>query len=459
MATSPRVRFCPSPTGMFHVGGARTALFNWLLARQQGGTFLLRIEDTDDVRNRPEWTEMIYEAMRWLGMDWDETYPQSRNYESHRETARKLHANGDAFYCGCTPDEVQARNAAKGIKTPGYDGYCRDRGLSEGEGRALRFRTPLEGTITRVDVIRGASEIDVSTIDDFVILRANGSPLFVFANALDDLDDDITHVIRGEDHLSNVEKQILIRRALGAGEPVWAHLPLIVNDKRKKLSKRRDKVALEMYRDDGILPEAMVNYLGTLGWSPPGDEEIVPLQTMLDTFRVEDVNSASAQFDTKKLLAFNGHYLRTLPREEYVERALAWYRTTIVEPMAAVIQERGATFPETLSMTDFLLHETPPIDGASWDKAMKDKAVATVIVDAAIEAYAGCADWTAPALHAVTEEIAGRVELSLGKAQAPIRVAVTGRTVGPPLFESLVVVGRDRTLERLRRASARLAKE
>ena len=290
-----------------------------------------------------------------------------------------------------------------------------------------------------------------------MILRANGTPLFVFANALDDLDDGITHVIRGEDHLSNVEKQVLLRRALGAEEPTWAHLPLLVNDQRKKLSKRRDKVALEMYRDEGILPEAMRNYLGTLGWSPPGDEEIVPLDTMLETFRLEDVNSASAQFDTKKLLAFNGHYLRALPREEFVDRALDWYRTTIVEPLAAVIQERGATFPETLAMTDFLLHDAPPMDAASWEKAM-GKGPALAILDAAIEAYSACQDWTADALHELTEELAGRVALSLGKAQAPIRVAVTGRTVGPPLFESLVVLGRERTLERLRRAVARLGK-
>ena len=457
MATSPRVRFSPSPTGMFHVGGARTALFNWLFARQQGGTFLLRIEDTDAVRNRPEWTEGIYAAMRWLGMDWDDSYPQTRNFEAHAERALKLHADGQAYYCGCTPEEVQARNKARGVKTPGYDGHCRDLDLPAGDGRALRFRTPREGTLTRVDLIRGTSEIDLTTVDDFVILRANGTPLFVFANALDDLDDDITHVVRGEDHLSNVEKQILLRRALGADEPVWAHLPLLVNDQRKKLSKRRDKVALEAFRDEGILAEAMVNYLGTLGWSPPGDEEIVPLQTMLDTFRLEDVNSASAQFDTKKLLAFNGHYLRELPREDYVTRVLDWYRTTVVEPMAEVIQERGATFPETLSMTDFLLHDAPPMDGASWDKAM-GKGPALAILDAAIEAYAACQDWTADSLHALTEELAAGVELSLGKAQAPIRVAVTGRTVGPPLFESLVVLGRDRTLERLRRAATRLGK-
>jgi glutamyl-tRNA synthetase len=442
---------------MFHVGGARTALFNWLFARQQGGTFLLRIEDTDTARNRPEWTEGIYEAMRWLGMDWDDTYPQTRNFAAHADTARELHARGLAYYCPCTPDEVQARNKAQGIKTPGYDGHCRDLELPPGEGRALRFRTPREGTLTRVDLIRGTSEIDLTTVDDFVILRANGTPLFVFANALDDLEDGITHVIRGEDHLSNVEKQILLRRALGADEPQWGHLPLLVNDQRKKLSKRRDKVALERYRDEGILAEAMRNYLGTLGWSPPGDEEIVPFETMLESFRLEDVNSASAQFDQKKLLAFNGHYLRALPREEFVSRALDWYRTTIVEPMAGAIQERGATFPETLSMTDFFLHDAPPMDGPSWDKAMGKEGVAARH-DAVVAAYAGLEEWTAAELSRTTEELADKAEMKLGPYQAPIRVAVTGRSVGPPLWESLVVLGRDVTLERLRRALARLAK-
>jgi glutamyl-tRNA synthetase len=442
---------------MFHVGGARTALFNWLFARQQGGHFLLRIEDTDTARNRPEWTDGIYQAMRWLGMDWDETYPQTRNFAAHAERALDLHRRGLAYYCGCTPEEVQARNAARGVKTPGYDSHCRDLDLPPGEGRALRFRTPREGTLTRVDLIRGTSEIDLTTVDDFVILRANGTPLFVFANALDDLDDGITHVVRGEDHLSNVEKQVLLRRALGADEPQWAHLPLLVNDKRKKLSKRRDKVALERYRDEGILPEAMRNYLGTLGWSPPGDEEIVPLETMLETFRLEDVNSASAQFDAKKLLAFNGHYLRALPREEFVERALDWYRTTIVVPMADAIQERGSTFPETLSMTDFFLHEAPPMDGPSWDKAMGREGAAQRL-DEVIAAYTALEEWTAAELSRLTEELAVAADMKLGPFQAPIRVAVTGRSVGPPLWESLVVLGREATLERLRRAAARLAK-
>ncbi len=459
MSPPPIVRFSPSPTGMFHVGGARTALFNWLFARQHSGTFLLRIEDTDQARNRPEWIEGIYAALRWLGLDWDgEPFFQSANATRHQEAAAKLHADGRAYYCGCTAEEVQARNAAAGIKTPGYDGHCRELGLEPAPGRALRFRTPDHGTLHRTDVIRGTAEIELSSIEDFVVLRGNGTPTFILANAFDDLDQGITHVIRGEEHLPNVPKALLLWEAMGGGvPPLWAHVPNIVNDKRQKLSKRRDKVALEMYRDEGILPEAMCNYLGTLGWAPPGDQEIVPLRTMIETFRLEDVTSSPAAFDQKKLLAFNGHYLRTLSREEFVDRALAWYRDTVVEPMAEVIQERGATLPETLSMTDFFLHDLPPLDLASWDKAMR-KAPAGEILAAASQAYADC-EWTTENLHLVTETLASTFGLSLGKAQAPIRVAVTGRTVGPPLFESLVVLGRERTLKRLHRAQARLEKE
>lgn len=459
MSSPPIVRFSPSPTGYFHVGGARTALFNWLFARQHSGRFLLRIEDTDEARNRPEWVDGVYSAMRWLGLDWDdEPLFQSANADRHREAAAGLHAAGHAYHCDCAPEQVQARNKANGIKTPGYDGHCRDRDLAPGPGRALRFRTPTEGTITRTDLIRGTAEIALETIEDFVILRASGAPMFLLANTFDDIDQGITHVIRGDEHLSNVPKGMLLREAMGAGAaPVWAHVPVLVNDQGKKMSKRRDKVAMELYRDEGVLPEAMRNYLGTLGWSPPGDEEIVPVETMLDSFRLEDVNSSNARFDDKKLLAFNGHYLRSLPRDEFVHRALEWYRTTVVEPMAAVIQERGATLPETLSMTDFLLHDAPPMDGPSWEKAM-GKGPAAEIVRAAIDAYGSTEEWTAGALHAITESLASAFELSLGKAQAPIRVAVTGRTVGPPLFESLEVLGRDRTLVRLGRAAARLAK-
>jgi glutamyl-tRNA synthetase len=456
--TAPRVRFAPSPTGMLHVGNARTALFDWLYARHTGGTCLLRIEDTDASRNHPEWVDVIYRSLEWLGLDWDEKPRfQSETFDAHRETAEKLHADGHAYYCDCTSEDVQKRNAEAGIKTPGYDSHCANRDLGPGEGRALRFRVPDEGTITRNDVIRGTTDIDLGTVEDFVIVRANGFPLYVFANALDDIADEITHVLRGEDHLSNVVKQILIRRALGHGEPVWAHLPMIVNDQRKKLSKRRDKVALESFRDDGIVAEAMVNYLATLGWNPPAEfgDELASLPGMVAAFDLDQVNSAPAAFDTKKLLSFNGFYLRRLTPEQFVDQAIDHVRRTTLDRLGPLIQERAATLDDAIGMIDFLFVADVAIDRATWDKVMA-KDTAALVLDAAIAGYEALEDWTAEAIRAASESAAESAGLKMNKAQAPIRVAATGRQVGPPLFESLAVLGRIPTLERLRAARAQL---
>ena len=442
---------------MFHVGSGRTTLFNWLFARRHGGSFVLRIEDTDATRNHPDWTDMIYRSIEWLGMDWDETYFQSRNVNAHRETAEKLHADGHAYYCECTSEDLQQRKQAAGEKTPGYDSFCADRDLGPGPGRALRFRVPAEGTLTRVDVIRGTSEIDLATIEDFVILRADGSPLYVLANAHDDVLDGVTHVVRAEEHLPNVPKQILLRRALGHEEPVWVHLPMIVNEQRKKLSKRRDKVALEAFRDDGFLPEAMINYLATLGWSPPTEyaEEQASLEAMVQAFAFEDVTSSPAQFDVKKLAAFNGDYIRRLSTQEFVDRALDHVRRTTLESLGGLVQERAATLDDALGMIDFFFVADVSIDRATWDKVMAKDAAAPVL-DAAIAAYEALEDWTAESIRAASEGAAEAAGLKMNKAQAPIRVAVTGRQVGPPLFESLAVLGRVTTLERLRTARAQL---
>lgn len=457
---TPRVRFAPSPTGWLHVGNARTALFDWLFARHHGGVNLLRIEDTDASRNHPEWVDVIYRSLEWLGLDWDETPKfQSAAFEAHRSTAEKLYRDGKAYYCECTPDDVQRRNQAAGVKTPGYDSFCADRGLGPGDGRALRFRVPDEGTIRRVDVVRGTSEIDPRTIEDFVIVRANGVPLYVFANCLDDIEDRITHVVRGEDHLSNVPKQILIRQALGEGEPVWAHLPMIVNDQRKKLSKRRDRVALEGFRDEGYLAEAMVNYLATLGWSPPNElgEELATLEAMAHTFELGDVNSAPAAFDLKKLASFNGFYIRRLSEGAFVDHAMAWLRATVVEPMAPLLKERAERLPDAVAMVDFLLHREPVIDLDSWDAVvLKDPDGARRILSGALDAFAALETWDAASLKQALESVGEAQGMKLNKAQAPVRVAITGRRVGPPLFESLALLGRDRTADRLRRAIGRL---
>ncbi|CAB4834738.1 MAG: glutamate--tRNA ligase [Actinobacteria bacterium] len=458
-----RVRFAPSPTGYFHVGGAKTSLYNWIFARQSNGVFVLRIEDTDAERNKPEWIEGIQSAMQWLvsGLDspaWDEgPYFQSHNAPKHLEAAATLFAAGRAYYCDCTRDDVKERT---GSEHAGYDGHCRTRGLEAAPGHALRFRTPDEGVTVVVDVIRGNPEFPNGHLEDFIILRGNGSPMFLLANVVDDIDMGITHVVRAEEHLSNTPKAQLLWEALDGGPlPVFAHVPLLVNEKRQKLSKRRDPVALEMYRDQGFLPEAMRNFLMLLGWSPAGDDEIVPWSRVMADFRLEDVNSSPAYFDVQKLTAINGEYIRALPVEEFIERCAPWvpdeWRTSeVFTAMAPLVQERVKRLDEVPEMIDFLFRDDVPFDEQSWNKAMK--APADAILDGVIDAYETCA-WDAASLKLAAEAVGERHGLKPSKAQAPVRVAVTGRTVGPPLYDSVAVLGRERTLARLRAARARLA--
>jgi glutamyl-tRNA synthetase len=461
-----RLRFAPSPTGYFHVGGARTALYNRILATQHGGTLILRIEDTDAERNRPEWTQGILDALRWIGAEWDEgPYFQSERAAVHRDAAERLYTDGAAYYCDCTRDQLEART--KGNATPGYDGFCRDRGLGPAPGRALRFRTPRDGTTTVVDLIRGTPTFENRLIEDFVIQRGDGSTTFILANVVDDMDLKVSHVVRGDEHLPNTPKAQLLWAALGGGEPpVWAHVPVLVNEKRQKLSKRRDKVALESYRDEGYLDAAMRNYLLTLGWAPPGDREIVPWEVILDTFRLVDVNSAPAFFDEKKLLAFNDEYIRALPIAEFVAACEPWltapvapwsperYDPAVFARLAPLVQERCKVLGAVPSYVDFVFLDAAPDDPPSWTKAMTADAAA--LLDEVIAAYSVLPDWSAPALKGTLEAIGAARGLKLAKAQAPVRVATMGRTVGLPLFESLEVLGRDRTLDRLQAARGRL---
>jgi glutamyl-tRNA synthetase len=315
--------------------------------------------------------------------------------------------------------------------------------------------------VTRRDVIYGTADIDLATIEDFIILRGNGTPLYAFANALDDIDDEITHVLRGEDHLNNVVKQILIRRALGADEPVWAHLPFIVNPGGKKISKRRDKMGVLDFRREGMLPEAMVNYLATLGWMPPSElgDELATVDAMVEAFDLSALSRSPAAFDEKKLLAFNGFHLRRLPEKEFVDRTMDWLRTNVVEPMGPVLQERADRLPAAVAMVDFVMHDEPVLELESWRKVMEgDADGARSVLEAAIALFGDDeVAWEHEALHARTEALAEERGAKLGKFQAPIRVAVTGRRVGPPLFESLELLGREETLVRLQRALDRLS--
>ncbi len=464
--STPRVRFAPAPTGSLHLGSARSALFNWLYARSTGGTLVLRIEDTDLDRSKDEHIQTILSTFDWLGITFDEgPYRQSERRELYDAAIAKLLADGRAYYCDQTQEQIQAR--AKESGRPGYDGHSRDRGLGPGPGHVLRFRTADSGETAFADVIRGNVTFQNENIEDFVIQRANGTPMFLVANAVDDAEMGITHVIRGEDLVNTTPKVLMLRDALGyEGVPVYAHLPLIVNQQRKKLSKRRDDVAVEQYRERGFLPEAMVNYLATLGWGSSDGDEIRPVFEIIEQFRLEDITKSPAAFDVKKLTHFNAEYIRQLSANEFIARVDPilsetdlWTSDQFVPEtfarIAPVVQERLKLLSDAPAMVDFFFVESPAFDEASWDKAMVRGPMAAEMLDGAAGIYADV-DWNAEALHAATLALGETLGLKLGKAQAPIRVAVTGRTVGPPLFESLEVLGRAVTLSRIAAARARL---
>ena len=452
---APRLRIAPSPTGLFHVGTARTALFNWLEARRTGGTFVLRIEDTDVDRNLLEAAEGIQRSMEWLGLDWDEgPYFQSERRERHVDAALSLAEAGLAYWSDPMP-------LAPDGKPERYDGRDRDRGLERAPGRALRFRSPGEGSTTVTDLVRGEPTFPNAVLEDFGLLKGTGDPLFLLANVVDDLDMAITHVVRGEDHLSNTPKYQLLWEAIAPEVtlPVFAHLPLIVNEKRQKLSKRRDKVALEQFRDEGYLPEVMGNFLALLGWSPADGRERFRIDEVVKEFSLADVIPSSAFFDLKKLDAFNGDAIRELAADDLLERVRAFlggWDPERARPLLPEVKTRIVRLDGVAPMVDFLYLDEPAWDEASWEKAVRQTTGATAgLLGAVADGWAGC-PWDADAVKAVVIDAGAGAGLNLKKAQAPVRVALTGRAVGPPLFEAAVVLGRDEAVRRVRAALERV---
>lgn len=464
---STRVRFAPAPTGFLHVGSARSALFNWLFARSTGGEMILRIEDTDAALRRPEYIDAIVKPLQTLGIDWDEgPYYQSQRQEFHVDAVDQLVEDGHAYFCNLTRDESDRLAADAGLPS-GYHGWSRDAGLDDGPDRVVRFRSPDEGEVVVDDIIRGRVRFACAELEDFVIRRSDGSPTFLVANAVDDADMGITHVIRGEDLLNTTPKVMLLWEALDLGEkPEYAHLPLLVNEKRKKLSKRRDDVSLVEFLRDGYLPEAMVNYLALLGWGPPDDVEIRPLSEIVDLFSLEAVNKGSAFFDIAKLDHINGDYIRSKPVEEFIEMAEPYvygvdtevpWTTDSFDPdlfarVAPEVQQRVEVLNQIPRWVDWLFVEEPEFDERSWTKVMAKGKAVPEILDGIIDAFA-TVDWSADAL----DQAVSAVGDALGaRSQVPARVAITGRNAGIPLWEPVSLMDRETIIARLRRARSLL---
>ncbi|AUH44786.1 glutamate--tRNA ligase [Streptomyces sp. CMB-StM0423] len=491
-----RVRFCPSPTGNPHVGLVRTALFNWAYARHTGGSLVFRIEDTDAARDSEESYEQLLDSFRWLGIDWDEgpeaggphaPYRQSQRMDIYADVAGRLQEAGHAYRCYCTAAELEERReAARAAGRPsGYDGHCRDLSAEqvaayEAEGRAsiVRFRMPDE-TITFTDLVRGELTFAPENVTDYGIVRANGAPLYTLVNPVDDALMEITHVLRGEDLLSSTPRQIALYRALidlGVAKrvPDFGHLPYVMGEGNKKLSKRDPQASLNLYRERGFLPEGLINYLSLLGWSLSADRDVFTREELVAAFDITDVVPNPARFDLKKAEAINADHIRMLDVKDFAERCAPWLRAPhapwpaeafdadAFAAVAPLAQTRLTVLSDITANVDFLFLDEPVSDEKSWDKAMKkgqpgQPGAAGLLRTA--RAKLAAAEWSAEPLKEAVLAAGEEHGLKLGKAQAPVRVAVTGRTVGLPLFESLEVLGRERTLARVDAALARLAAE
>jgi glutamyl-tRNA synthetase len=463
MGGAVRVRFAPSPTGHLHVGGARTALFNWLYARHHRGTFILRVEDTDRSRSTDENLATILEALEWLGLDWNEGpptpgYRQTERLPIYREHAERLRATGSAYYCDCPPEllERERQAAQKRKETFRYSGRCRDRGLATG---ALRLRIPTAGATVVNDLIHGPVTFDHGQLDDWILVRTDGTPTYNFCVVVDDVTMRITHVIRGNDHLPNTPKQILCYEALGYPVPEMAHVSMILGPDRSRLSKRHGATAVQAFRDAGILADAMVNYLARLGWSH-GDQEIFMREELIELFDIKDVAASGAVFDATKLEWLSHEYLKRQDGAALATLVLPFIRAAGLEPperarlapMLDTLKERAKTLVELVAVGRFYFE--PPA-------AYEPKAAETYLtaegarrLEVLIERLEGESDWSAAALERVYRATVETLGLKLVDLAQLSRLAVTGGTASPPIFEVLELLGRDEALRRLRRARA-----
>ena len=478
-----RVRFAPSPTGYLHVGAARTALYNYLFARANDGVFILRSDDTDTARSTEEYQEDILEHLEWLGLEWDEgivkggehgSYRQSDRYDRYREVARDLIESDSAYYSFATPDQLEQfrKDAREAGTSPAYDGslepeYGEVAGrIAAGESAVIRFRVPRPGETRFADIVRDDMVFDHKQVDDFVILRSDGTPTYHLASTVDDVDYGITHVIRGEDLLSSTPKHILLAEAMGAEPATYAHLSLLMGSDGKKLSKRHGDTSMSAYRETGLLPEAINNYLALLGWSLGDEEDVASIDEMISRFDLTTVSKNPAVFDPQKLEWLNGVYIRDMSDDEFVASTLLLVeedlgrtlsddeRAQFME-MVPLIKERTKLLPEVADQVRFLFTDIEKYDEKSWSKVMETPE-ALVALDAALAALTPLDEWTTESIESALRQMLTDTGLNARRGFQPVRVAISGSTVSPPLFESLATLGKPETLTRISNARARL---
>ena len=457
-----RTRFAPSPTGYLHIGGARTALFCYLFARQQGGEFVLRIEDTDRARSTEESVQAILDGMEWLGLEYDEgPIFQTHRFDRYREVVNQLIEAGHAYHCYCTPAELdEMREAAmKAKEKPRYNGYWRDRTDTPPEGvePVVRFRNPLDGAVIIEDAVKGEIVIENSELDDLIIMRSDGTPTYNLTVVVDDMDMKITHVIRGDDHVNNTPRQINILSALGATLPVYAHLPMILGEDGKRMSKRHGAVSVMQYKEEGYLPEGLLNYLVRLGWSHK-DQEIFPLDEMIKLFSLEAVNRSGAVFDNQKLNWVNQHYIQESDADALGDALMPYLKSAginteggpAVSAVADLLRDRAKTMVEMAQVATMFYQAPDHYDEKAMKKQIKPETPA--ILQHVADKLTGLPEWSDAAIDEAIKASVAEQEIGFGKVGLPLRVALTGNTSSPALDKTLALIGREQVLTRIERA-------
>jgi glutamyl-tRNA synthetase len=455
-----RTRFAPSPTGYLHVGGARTALYAWLYAKKMGGKFILRIEDTDQERSTQAAIDAILESMEWLGLEWDEgPFYQMKRLDRYREVAEQLLASGHAYRCRCSKERIEKlrEKQLENKEKPKYDGFCRDKNFAVGsEPFVIRFRNPDTGSVQIDDSVHGKVLIQNSELDDLILVRSDGIPTYNFGVVIDDLDMNITHVIRGDDHLTNTPRQMNILKALGVAVPAYSHVPMILGSDGKRLSKRHGAVSVQSYQEEGILPEALLNYLVRLGWSH-GDQEIFSLGEMIQYFDIKRLNKAPSAFNPEKLLWLNQHYIKTSDPKK-LEKTFQWHLATFgvdsaSRPAAVDVliaqQERAKTLKEMAEKSLYFYQDFQNIPQELEEKHLKDDILPALKM--LREALAVLSDWHAEPIHNAIIQTAASLDIKLGKLAQPLRVAVTGNTMSPSIDITLQLIGQPNVLSRIDR--------